>query len=526
MFAGDLRGGPSQGTKFPIKKATELMHSIAFYHLHSYDCIKPVKVMKMINLIKEIISLNDDNVEIIDYEETADSLVIILRSKKTIMMCPNCNTRMRSKGIERKVVNHPVMQNGKRVVLQIMQRKWHCPNVECNCYTRDTFNFIEPMKRNTTLVPFAILNDLKDINLSAKQVAEKNNVSDTYVHSIFMRYVDLPRLPLGEIISIDEVYMKFNNQDKYALVIIDFTSGEIIDILPNRLEKDTSSYFLSIPLSERKRVKYLVCDMYKSYLNYPKRFFPNATLIIDSFHVIQLFTKAIVIMLNKKASDIRQKIDVLNKKEVKRYADTNEIRRLKDDLYILHNFRWVLLKNKDDIEYSDTPRFNQHFKQYLTTKQLEFKFFELDKHYEEIRDLKELYIRFNKKHVNDLYGAAQELRELIEIYQDCNYSMFKRISQTLNENFDAIVNSFTYIENAKRKTRNDSLTRVSNGLMECNNNVFKNYKRQSKGVENFPYTRNRVLWATRTNPAMRAVPKDPAEVKSTGKPRGKYNKKK
>ena len=39
---------------------------------------------------------------------------------------------------------------------------------------------------------------------------------------------------------------------------MDFNTLEIVDILPNRWEETTNAYFLSIPLEERKNVKYLI----------------------------------------------------------------------------------------------------------------------------------------------------------------------------------------------------------------------------------------------------------------------------
>ena len=43
--------------------------------------------------------------------------------------------------------------------------------------------------------------------------------------------------------------------------------------------------------------------------------------------------------------------------------------------------------------------------------------------------------------------------------------------------------------------------------MEGFNVQPKSLKRQSHGVSNFLYTRNRILWGTRDNPSILAVPK-------------------
>ena len=82
-----------------------------------------------------------------------------------------------------------------------------------------------------------IIKEMKDITLSCSQIAARFNVSDTYVHNTFMQYVDLPRLPLTDAISIDEVFLNIDNESKFAVVIMDFNTGTILDIVQSRRKK-------------------------------------------------------------------------------------------------------------------------------------------------------------------------------------------------------------------------------------------------------------------------------------------------
>ena len=50
--------------------------------------------------------------------------------------------------------------------------------------------------------------------------------------------------------------------------------------------------------------------------------------------------------------------------------------------------------------------------------------------------------------------------------------------------------------------------------MESFNRKPKDYKRSTRGSSNFDYTRNRILWATRKNPTIRAIPKSRDEIHS------------
>ena len=83
--------------------------------------------------------------------------------------------------------------------------------------------------------------------MSASRIAEKISVSDTYALQIFDKYVKLDRLPLSDIISIDEVHVNLDEYCKYALVIQDFYTGDPIDLLCSRRQNVTEPYFVSIP---------------------------------------------------------------------------------------------------------------------------------------------------------------------------------------------------------------------------------------------------------------------------------------
>ena len=153
--------------------------------------------------ITKLLRLSDDSINVIDVTQNNDTITITLQKKDPVMFCPECACRMESKGIHVRKVNHPVLQNGCKLILPVLQngyklilhvreRKWHCRN--CNRYTHDKFNFLEDYKQNTSLVPVMIVDAMKDLHVTARQVAERFNVSDTYVITTFMQYVAAPEV--------------------------------------------------------------------------------------------------------------------------------------------------------------------------------------------------------------------------------------------------------------------------------------------------------------------------------------------
>lgn len=458
------------------------------------------------------------------------TVLVTIEKKPAPVYCEECGTRMHSKGIYQRSVNHPVL-NGPyagHVLLKVRQHKWKCP--ACQHFSSDSFQFLEKGKQSTDIVPLMILKELKDPNVTCRQAADRLHVSDTYVHVTFMRYVNLQRLPLSSIISIDEVYLDIDHQRRYAMVIMDFIRNEVIDILPGRGKEVTDAYFASISREEKDQVQFVVSDMYKPYIAYAGTVFRHAKAVVDSFHVISWLLNKMNLYING-VKKRYQEIDA-RKLQEKNYTTNRDHKTIRDsrEVTLLKKYRWILLKNNDNIEYSEQYRHMRGMGgAYLNTWQLEKMFMDLDSHFPEMRRLKEMYISFNRTHINDLEGAARDLDILISEYRSSSVYLFHEFADTLSQYRTEIIASFTYISMDSVKIEADTIStlkRISNGPMEGFNNIPKDMKRAAGGVSNFEFIRNRILWATRKDAHMLGVPRSEKEVHTyTNKKRGPYRKK-
>ena len=81
--------------------------------------------------ILKFLNLPETEVSVRSVQQTQDNLFIVTLDKlDRIIFCPECGTRMHSKGIYPRKLNHPVL-NGPyagTVTLILRQRKWHCPS--------------------------------------------------------------------------------------------------------------------------------------------------------------------------------------------------------------------------------------------------------------------------------------------------------------------------------------------------------------------------------------------------------------
>lgn len=460
------------------------------------------------DFIKFLLNLEvDKNIIVTDFRLEGHTKIITVEYKLIDVYCSECGTKMRVKDRYPRYVKFNIMQDGFSLQLEYFQRTWVCPNCKKR-YTPEV-SFIQKNKQISSLVVFHSVMKLSDLNRTVTSVADDYGMSDTSLHNFFLQHIDMKRLPLPEVIMIDEFYTNFRDDCKYSLVIMDFETHEVIDILPSRREVYTNKYFLSIPLEERNNVKYVISDMYEPYLNYMNRYFHHAQTAIDSFHVISW-------LLNK--------IDAYLKKLARKYANDNDpnTNKKSDEYYLLKHFKWIMLKNEDHIHDIDLPKkIDHHFNCYMTTQAYRDRFFAIDPKLKAIHELKEEYISFNNKRRNSVDDIPDELDKLIARYAASDIGMFVEFAELLNDKKAEIIHSFVVLPSLGKTVR------LSNGAMESFNRKPKNLKRLARGVQNFEFYKQRILFSERSEKVFKATPKPFEEIQvKTGKTRGKYNKKK
>lgn len=478
---------------------------------------KGVQMNDIINLLR----LEDDSIIVTEVNISGTIRSITLEKKLVPMYCPSCLCRMHSRGKKIRTVNHPIFQDGLKTVLKIHQRRWKCDI--CGLSFADSFPFIKKYKHSTNITDYLIIDAMKDITHSVCDVAMKFNVSDTYVHQTFDRYVDMKRLPLTEAICIDEVHTETVSYSKYSMIILDFITGQPIDMLPSRQKRDTSDYFAAIPIAERRQVKYLITDMYNPYLAFAEAYFPNAICAIDSYHVIQWLLHRINLLLIKLTKIFKERDE---KYIEERLLENKPIREgwKSDEVYLLQNHRWIMLKNVDNIDYTLPSRRDHHFGYYMDAYRYEELFFKIHPDLRTIRDLKEKYIQFNKRNLGNPNQAALELDDLIMFYRNTGFPIFNGFADLLEKYKSEIINSFIAIMKYD-SDRPQAFSRLSSGVIESFNRKPKDMKRNARGYRNFNHMRNRLLFATRDDPPILGTPKSADEVKNyTGKKRGPYKK--
>ena len=206
-------------------------------------------------------------------------------------ICPYCNHQFLHIHDYKWIQINLSATKGVKESLRIKRIRYKCPR----CGKTHTFE-LNGLSRNKTISNFtltAIKNEFFE-KQSFSTIASRYDVSLNQVINIFDEYTKImPRMRLPEYMCIDEKHFEGDSDGKYAVIISDFFSGDVIDVLENRQMSYLDEYFKNIPFKERSNVKVFISDMYDGYSSIKNKYFPKAMFVVDLFHVIKLLTTAI-----------------------------------------------------------------------------------------------------------------------------------------------------------------------------------------------------------------------------------------
>ena len=375
--------------------------------------------------------------------------------------CTNCGTYHTSvKEYITKKITHFIYLSDPCVII-FHHRRFICP--KCKKTHMDVNPFGEEKQKVSDKTIENILSLLKRYNVPFRQAAEMANVSVTEVMKIFDRYCQMKRNTFTQVMCFDEIYFSRKRKKKYVLVIINFFNRAIIDVLKDRDKTTIASYLRRIDRKERERVLYVCIDMNDNYREVLRRYFPNAFIVADSFHVVKHIAKA---------------MDEVRKKVMRRFeADP------KGDEYYLLKYRDELLYRKDDL--SAKMRYNHHFRIEMSEFELLEKMKHIDPELNKAYELYQEYVRFNNTRYSDPVECMNDLNEVINDYRISDIIQFQKAAVTLKQWSSEIVNSFAEYRGK----------RVSNGPMEGRNSLAKKILRIANGYSNFSRFRNRIIYS-------------------------------
>ena len=165
-------------------------------------------------------------------------------------------------------------------------------------------------------VKAAIALDLTSIQ-SIKDIAKKNSVSTATIYRVIASCYKSFKRKLNYLprnLCFDEFKSVKAAKGSMSFIYCNADTGELINIVEDRRLFVLKKHFYRYSKKARNSVKKIVIDMYSPYISLIKEVFPNAKIIIDRFHLVQLISRA----FNKTRIRIMKQFPYLRKK-LKRY---------------------------------------------------------------------------------------------------------------------------------------------------------------------------------------------------------------
>lgn len=409
-------------------------------------------ISKLLNIQDKNILFKDNCVETVNINGINTILVTASLTYNPPDICSVCAC---------KNINNSIIKNGSKpsfikipkaskfnTILKLYKQRFLCRT--CNHSFSATSNIVDSncfISNNTKL---SIILDSKK-KKSEKDISLDNNVSHSTVnkilHSLYNHF-KISKNYLPKHISMDEFKSVKSVDSSMSFIFINNETNEIINILEDRKLNTLIRYFMSYSRKARLSVKTVCIDMYTPYISLIKTVFPNATIITDKFHVVQLISRA----LNKTRINI-MKSDKVNYAKFKRY--------------------WkLLLKYRDDLD-------DNIFNHYTCFKHLQ----------------REIDV------VNYIINTNETLKETYYLYQDLLYSIRKKDKASFYEALDNASNLISDYMKTSIKTLieykdyicNSFLYNFTNASIEGSINLIKVIKRIAFGYKSFIHFKIRIL---------------------------------
>jgi|CXWL01.1.fsa_nt_gi transposase len=172
---------------------------------------------------------------------------------------------------------------------------------------RATWRLIEAITRASLDRPFLHL---------AKEYGVHERTIRRIAHSFFRTLDSMAHFPTPQWLGIDEVQV----HGIPRAVITNLKERLTYDILPDTQAKTIRAFLRAMP--GREEVQVVCMDMYKGYRKIVREILPDATVVVDKFHLVQLGMKAV--------DQVRRAVK--RKRRVKVTYDTRIIRKRRRNL--------------------------------------------------------------------------------------------------------------------------------------------------------------------------------------------------
>jgi len=200
--------------------------------------------------------------------------------------CPHCFAlKLRIKDTFYRRIRHESF-GARKVYLYLRTRKFLCHS--CGRYFNERFPGILPNKRSTEAFRREVFDKHND-GICQKVLSERLGIGQATIERWYHSFLELKLTrsqnePCPRVLGIDEHF--FTRKQGYATTLCDLAHHKIYDVVLGRSEKAVELVFEKLP--DKRKVRVVVMDLSETYRSIARKYFPNAQIVTDRFHVIRL----------------------------------------------------------------------------------------------------------------------------------------------------------------------------------------------------------------------------------------------
>lgn len=271
-----------------------------------------------------------------------------------VLRCCHCDSKhVRKKDSFVRLVNHELIGH-KRTVLKFRAYKLYCN--DCKRYGNHRYPGIGKYQRSTNRLQTQVFHQHTQ-GISQKDLSEtfkkgKATIERWYHKHYQLAKKELERESCPTVLGIDEHF--FSRKQGFATTLCDLRKNKIFDIVKGRSDEELSNYLQELPGKER--VKVVCMDLSPTYRAIIKKYFPNANIVADRFHVIRLLLHHCIMTYKGLSSKIKNNRGILSALRTRpdRLTETkrkrrNEIFKENEAIRVIYQFQQelhALLMNK------------------------------------------------------------------------------------------------------------------------------------------------------------------------------------
>lgn len=238
---------------------------------------------------QEILGLPDLNHETTFY---SNRRILIHGSLRERPCCPRCqNPHVRIKSSFNRTLRHTRLGN-ELVMVKFTSHKFHCQG--CMRYFNLRLKGTLPKRRSTEAFRLDVFErhhgGVTQKHLSDTHAISHATVERWYQGFIIARNKEMQSRHTPSILGIDEHF--FTRKKGYATTLVDLKNHKVFDVVLGRSEASLDGYLRKLP--NKHRVKVIVMDLSSTYRSIAKKYFPNAMIVADRFHVVRLINQQFI----------------------------------------------------------------------------------------------------------------------------------------------------------------------------------------------------------------------------------------